>query len=76
MYLNDKDKYHQVVEVTVKTSMLKGRLKKKLYIFQKKLKSRLDLIFLGLVNDNEDEYTGRSNGGNVATGCCFLVFSH
>jgi len=40
LYLNDKDKYHQVVEVTVKTR---------------------------LVNDNEDEYTGRSNGGNVAT---------
>jgi len=40
LYLNDKDKHHQVVELTVKTR---------------------------LVNDNEDEYTGTSNGGNVAT---------
>jgi len=40
LYLNDKDKHHQVVEITVKTR---------------------------LVNDNEDEYTGTSNGGNVAT---------
>jgi len=40
LYLNDKDKHHQVVELTVKTR---------------------------LVNDNEDEYTGTSNAGNVAT---------
>jgi len=40
LYLNDKDKHHQVVEITVKTR---------------------------LVNDNEDEYEGTSNAGNVAT---------
>lgn len=40
LYLNDKNKYHQVTEITVKTR---------------------------LVNDNEEEYEGLSNEGNVPT---------